>query len=1371
MNDVYITSKSIPQKPRSDNYPVGTSIIKTSGGTTVIQKTGTDIDILTLNDTRDVTDVRVMSALRSRDEFISRITDSEVTVSIDYKNGLKLNGKNISEIVRLADGIADEDLTEETLLSAIKIIDEIEEKSISKLHADTALKTITFLEGIIAGNNASNRITADGDVEMQNLTAAVQTTTPLLSVTSHADIENAQIADYITVGGTTTSLDLVIQNLATIHHMTVQNTADIMNEIIHEYITSNVFVSGFLGEGFKVWKDAQGLWHGELDELTVRRIFTVFQLVVQRVVHQGGMVIRSAAGGKLKSVTDQGTFWKCEYDSTDDFLTDDQILCQTFTGTSMKRYWRLVTSAGSGYFDLDKTDCELGSANPEAGDEIAVLGNRTNTDRQSAQIDCAVGANAPYRDDYAGINSYSLEGKLINRTGNLSGITDADFGELSGPGLYGINVYLKGIFRLLSGKTVEAAISDAQTAAQDYSNTQLNNFQTTTYSSDIQALEDSIALKVSSSTYQSDQQTVNSRLSAAEVKITDEAINLTVSSQITDKVNAVQVGGRNLLLNSEVITTNDYASDADNYQYYDDKTCYLEAGVQYAISGTCPSGLIWSNIHLAIGSTNALIWLRGDDGSVQIISSSLTGTKGSLFYVSTTQTYTLRTNVYKSGQYTFSKIKIEKGNKATDWTPAPEDVANDAQTKANAAENNAKNYADSTFATQTTFNSSIQQLSDSISTKVSQTDFDTLSGTVSNHTSTLNQLPTTIDARITTQVNDGGIIKTHVESWFTLSGNTLYMGATAINISGATVFSSIPTKTEAQGYASDAQTAAISEAATDATNKVNAIQVGGTNLFRDGIFEAGTNPFSMNTSGSASITEGPFDVDNITPNYGNRTLYIQKNAIATDTYGTFAAFAIKPNTTYTMSLIYCSAGSITNSSSFSEMFNSSMSHISYFNIGITNTNKIWTKTKMTFVSSSDARYFKIRLGFYSTVGEDAWIAVDYIKFEEGNKATDWSPAPEDVSDDAQTRANGAQTISQDNLAQKIGYSSYADMVAKATAGQTIIDGGYLRTSLINTGAIVVGQISGLGNLATKNNVDLSTEVTNKSLATLDSAANSKLSGIAAGADVTANNIAAGIAGQGSLATKSSIGTGDLDVTIISGGKILTSLIEATNVVAAGLTAGQIAALDITTSKLTVADDCKIGDFTIYNGIIKSTQSMTDINAVSVELSIKGLQTSRVNLGVRNVRVGDFTATINNIETPVGVYVDSNVAIYAHGEIFSDLNGITVEQYDLRLTKGSWIEGFSTKTRRISGTINVDSTDSFISCIGVSTVNLPTSPVTGRDIFVCRRSHDNVTINSGSGPLICRSATSTFSSMSITNDGEIWWFKYDGQYWVASRMNT
>lgn len=318
-----------------------------------------------------------------------------------------------------------------------------------------------FLLKLLGGLIVDNGLDVTKGISTDTLTATTATT-QILNVLDKLIARSATFSDNVTVSKKTTTLNLLVQELAEIHDLSVSHVATLMGTIVKDYISSESFVSGFGGEGMKIYKAVTGDWNTEIDNLTVRKIFSVFELVVQKITYQGGMIIRSAAGGKLTKVIDGGSYWRCEHDSTDDFVQDDQIICQAFTGTATKRYWRLVTSAGAGYFNLSKVDCEEGSGIPETGDNVAVLGNRTNTARQKAQIDCAVGDSAPYRDDYDGINSYSLVNRLITRIGNLNGITDAVFGVLTGSGLYGTNVYLKGTFVLHSGKKIEEAIDDVK---------------------------------------------------------------------------------------------------------------------------------------------------------------------------------------------------------------------------------------------------------------------------------------------------------------------------------------------------------------------------------------------------------------------------------------------------------------------------------------------------------------------------------------------------------------------------------------------------------------------------------------------------------------------------------------------------------------------------------------------------------------------------------------------------------------------------------------------------------------------------------------------------------------------------------------------
>lgn len=226
--------------------------------------------------------------------------------------------------------------------------------------------------------------------------------------------------------------------------------------------SSKNFTPGALGSGHRI-KDG----NAEFQNLTVRGQFSVFEFLIQQVKAIGGKFCVSPAAIKTGSVEETENGYKCFFNTDsgtiiNPFVVGDQAFHQVFDGQKMKRYWRLVTEVGADYFVLSKTDCEANSGIPEADEEIVLLGNRTDINRQSAIMISAHDNNSPYIAFYAGINSYSFEGKEPMRTGNLNGIVDEDFGQLTGFGLYCQNVYMKGVFRLMSGKTVEESIGDVQ---------------------------------------------------------------------------------------------------------------------------------------------------------------------------------------------------------------------------------------------------------------------------------------------------------------------------------------------------------------------------------------------------------------------------------------------------------------------------------------------------------------------------------------------------------------------------------------------------------------------------------------------------------------------------------------------------------------------------------------------------------------------------------------------------------------------------------------------------------------------------------------------------------------------------------------------
>lgn len=156
------------------------------------------------------------------------------------------------------------------------------------------------------------------------------------------------------------------------------------------------------------------------------------------------------------------------------------------------------------------------------------------------------------------------------------------------------------------------------------------------------------------------------------------------------KVDCLGIGGRNLALN----TSNSYSIAFTSFNGVEN-TCF-DLG-QVTCKGIAIGDVV--TVHLYIKYTDivpasgqtARIWLQGpgnitvwNDGVFapsehKAISGSgefeflYSFTMSSNMYINTYWTCALRTDYIKSGSIQYKAFKVEKGNKATDWTPAPED--------------------------------------------------------------------------------------------------------------------------------------------------------------------------------------------------------------------------------------------------------------------------------------------------------------------------------------------------------------------------------------------------------------------------------------------------------------------------------------------------------------------------------------------------------------------------------------------------------------------------------------------------------------------------------------------------------------------------
>lgn len=345
---------------------------------------------------------------------------------------------------------------------------------ISKTHEDATDFLLhlrggaTFGEGI-TGSAAS--INAVGDAEVQGLNARV------------TKVKSLDSEDYVTVNKTAFTVNkqgdtaLNALNARGDSHLqqdvyTGNNTGKITKEgqlqylsaVIQEFITSPTFVPGFLGEGFKIWVE-NGNWHIECDNLTVRQTMNIFELLIQKIRSVNGALVVSQSNGKIKSVSEDETNYVITMEEEGEtFQPNDLVRCQVWTGSKAKFYWVEVASVSGNSITVKKTEFTAGNK-PEKGDELVQMGNTQNAQRQALIYITAQESGHPYIEILNGVKTKSLSGTNRTRLGDLSNIQDSAFPEgqqPSGSGLYCDNAFLRGIFLLRNGKSVEDEVNQAK---------------------------------------------------------------------------------------------------------------------------------------------------------------------------------------------------------------------------------------------------------------------------------------------------------------------------------------------------------------------------------------------------------------------------------------------------------------------------------------------------------------------------------------------------------------------------------------------------------------------------------------------------------------------------------------------------------------------------------------------------------------------------------------------------------------------------------------------------------------------------------------------------------------------------------------------
>ncbi|MEG2246298.1 MAG: phage tail spike protein [Peptostreptococcaceae bacterium] len=313
------------------------------------------------------------------------------------------------------------------------------------------------------------------------------------------------------------------------------------------------------------------------------------------------------------------------------------------------------------------------------------------------------------------------------------------------------------------------------------------------------------------------------------------------------------------------------------------------------------------------------------------------------------QSYTINTGNYSyvymefnsygctSGTAKIGNYKLEKGNKSTDWTPAIEDISKETDSKVS----NAK--------------AEIKLTTDSISQNISN-----LTKTVS--TKADGSIVTDINNKVASIENSLGSITSRVSS----------VESTTTTINGNVSNLQTRMSSAEQKITSDAIINTVSSTIND---RINGIEIGGRNLL---IKSNDENTYAKD----GGITCSKVD---------NWIKLIKNTSSTSSNLGIWKDVIVTPNTTYTISLKvgHCDGGKLGIGSFIGG--NNVWSEYGYHNFTL---NKFFSKTFTTFENETKIRVF---IAIANGQAIDSHLEIINIKFEKGNKATDWTPAIEDTT--------------------------------------------------------------------------------------------------------------------------------------------------------------------------------------------------------------------------------------------------------------------------------------------------------------------------------------------------------------------------------------
>ena len=513
----------------------------------------------------------------------------------------------------------------------------------------------------------------------------------------------------------------------------------------------------------------------------------------------------------------------------------------------------------------------------------------------------------------------------------------------------------------LTGKvtTVENKQTSLEQNLDSFKTTVSSNYSTKTELSTVDGKVTGLTGRVS---------TAESSITQLNNQITQKVEATEVNSIVNNKIDKIEVGGVNLLIKKN-ITKNKYVNNnggtVDNSEWFHSDYITVKGFKNVRISGftnlgSSPSTCFYDSNKTFISGIN-----NNNAGNISGVAN-----RCELMTVPENAVYMICSGKIAD----LSTFKIEKGTKATDWTPAPEDV----DSSINAIDSKVETTKKQVSVIETSLNGITQRVSSTESTISTHT---TQLGTVDNRINTsLNSAKSYADTKKTEAINSASTDATNKANKSLTDAKSYTNGQiTTVNKTITEKVAEIKTTTDAitqRVSSTESKVSAVTTTANNANSKIDGLQVGGRNLYK------GTGDFSKNYWIADNIQD--FELNNkykqvLTKDYLEVGFRL---STATAKQG-FDFSDTSKSWTISAMVKAVSEGQILDITLDADRTNYNPQSLTTF----------WKRYSWTFKGNRTLSTFRFN---GNSVQKTDGCYIAQIKVEEGNKATDWTPAPEDI---------------------------------------------------------------------------------------------------------------------------------------------------------------------------------------------------------------------------------------------------------------------------------------------------------------------------------------------------------------------------------------